>query len=131
MKQEAKTRTVPVEMGSRVRIAEGEFIKDQNGEWFGSVSNKEPGNDMRLRDIEMCRRDDVEVLKGSSEPRATVILFKPSGKYYTEDHWRIPAEAIGPYDMSSSPDFKRIAEGPVLVITQDPWGYPHLFLPES
>ena len=23
-------------------------------------------------------------------PRAKVILFKPSGKYYTEEDWRIP-----------------------------------------
>lgn len=39
---------------------------------------------------------------------ATVILFKPSGKYYTEEPWRIPEDAIGPYDMQRSPDFRRI-----------------------
>lgn len=58
---------------------------------------------------------------------ATVILFKPSGKYYTEEAWRIPADAIGPYDMERSPDFRRISGGAVLIDTQEPWGYPHLF----
>ena len=58
---------------------------------------------------------------------ATVILFKPSGKYYTEEKWRIPPGAIGPYDMSASPDFRRIGGGAVLVNTQEPWGFPHLF----
>jgi hypothetical protein len=58
---------------------------------------------------------------------AHVLLFKPSGKYYTEEDWRIPADAIGPYDMLHSPDFRRISNGPVLVETQEPWGYPHLF----
>lgn len=59
--------------------------------------------------------------------RATVILFKPSGKYYTEEEWEIPRGAIGPFDMDASPDFRRIDNGPVLVATQEPWGYPHLF----
>lgn len=58
---------------------------------------------------------------------ATMILFKPTGKYYTEDHWRIPDGAVGPYDMRDSPDFRRIGGGAVLVETQEPWGYPHLF----
>jgi hypothetical protein len=57
---------------------------------------------------------------------ATVILFKPSGKFYTEEQWRIPEGAIGPWDMERSPDFRRIARGPVL-ITGEPWGFPHLF----
>lgn len=60
-------------------------------------------------------------------PRATVILFKPSGKYYTEEDWIIPEGATGPYDMKRSPDFRRIGDGAVLVDTQEPWGYPHLF----
>ena len=56
-----------------------------------------------------------------------VILFKPSGKYYTEEHWRIPEGAIGPYDMERSLDFRRISDGAVLIETQEPWGFPHLF----
>ena len=70
-----------------------------------------------------------------------VILFKPSGKYYTEEDWRIPEvvkdwserrgdferPAMGPYDMFQSPDFRRIDGGPALVETQEPWGFPHLF----
>lgn len=69
---------------------------------------------------------------------ATVLLFKPSGKYYTEEEWEIPesvphyfdgrpVSVIGPYDMCHSPDFRRIGGGAVLVCTQEPWGYPHLF----
>lgn len=59
--------------------------------------------------------------------RALVILFKPSGKYYCEEHWQIPEGALGPFDMVDSPDFRRIGDGAVLVETQEPWGYPHLF----
>ncbi len=58
---------------------------------------------------------------------AAVTLFKPTGKYYTEESWRIPEGAVGPYDMKGSPDFRRISGGAVLVDTQEPWGYPHLF----
>ena len=58
---------------------------------------------------------------------AEVELFKPSGKYYTTEHWRVPADAIGPHGMERSPDFRRIADGAVLIVTQEPWGYPHLF----
>ena len=57
---------------------------------------------------------------------ATVILFRRSGKYYTEEQWRIPVDAIGPHDMMRSPTFHRIDGGPVLLETQEPWGYPHL-----
>jgi hypothetical protein len=62
-----------------------------------------------------------------TDRRATVILFKPSGKYYTEETWRIPEGAIGPYDMDKSSDFRRISGGAVLIESQEPWGYPHLF----
>lgn len=58
--------------------------------------------------------------------KAQVVLFKGSGKYYTEEEWEIPSGAIGPYDMYLSPDFRTIGGGPVLVVTQEPWGYPHL-----
>lgn len=59
--------------------------------------------------------------------KATVILFKPSGRYYTEEEWVVPADAISPYDMVRSPNFRRISGGAVLVSSQEPWGYPHLF----
>ena len=58
----------------------------------------------------------------------TVVLFKDTGKYYTEELWRIPDNAIGPYDMVNSPDFHTIAGGPVLIESQEPWGYPHLIV---
>lgn len=81
--------------------------------------------------------------EGKVEARATIILFKPSGKYYTEETWRVPTpeevvwnggrpgDAVGPYCMRFSPDFRRIAGGPVLVSTQEPWGYPHLIVQED
>jgi hypothetical protein len=59
--------------------------------------------------------------------KATVILFKESGKYYTEEEWVVPDDAIGPFDMERSPDFRRIGHGAVLIPTQEPWGYPCLF----
>lgn len=65
--------------------------------------------------------------------RAKVIHFKRDGKYYTEEWWGIPKGAIGPYDMDQSLDARRIGGGPVLVPSQEPWGYPFLFpaLPED
>jgi hypothetical protein len=63
----------------------------------------------------------------ATEGRAKVILFKPSGKYYTEEEWTVPDPALGPYDMAQSPDFRRISGGAVLVVSQEPWGYPFLF----
>jgi hypothetical protein len=58
--------------------------------------------------------------------KARVVLFKASGKYYTEEEWEIPANAITPHDMLASPDFRRLEGGKVLVEAQEPWGYPHL-----
>lgn len=66
--------------------------------------------------------------------RASVTLFKPSGKYYTGESWRVPENAEGPEDMISSPDFKRIAGGQVLVESEahshspedKNWGVPHI-----
>lgn len=60
--------------------------------------------------------------------KAKVILFRETGKYYTEEEWEIPESAIGPHDMQYSKDFRRIDNGPVLVETQEPWGYPHLLV---
>ncbi len=73
------------------------------------------------------RREDC----GARRVKATVILFRSSGKYYTEEEWTIPDTAIGPYDMEHSVDFRRISGGAVLVPSQEPWGYPHLFPGES
>lgn len=74
--------------------------------------------------------------------KVKVTLFKESGKYYTEELWEIPtreevlerggngADSIGPFCMYYSKDFRRIGGGgAVLVETQEPWGYPHLFPP--
>jgi hypothetical protein len=73
------------------------------------------------------------------QPTVSVVLFKPDGKYYMTEAWRIPPrvpsetrpgslrETTGPYDMEHSPDFHRIDGGAVLVESQEPWGYPFLF----
>lgn len=60
--------------------------------------------------------------------KALVTLFKPTGKYYTEEEWEVPEDAKVPTDMATSPDFRRIDGGPVLIQSQEPWGYPHLFI---
>lgn len=59
--------------------------------------------------------------------RAKVELYKPNGRYYTEEEWLIPDGAIGPYDMINSPEFRRIDGGAVVISAQEPWGYPHIF----
>lgn len=77
--------------------------------------------------------------------KAKVLRFKPSGKYYDEDEWEIPtAEELErkqrnverpyrhyeftPTCMLLSKDFSRVSgTGAVLVVTQEPWGFPHLF----
>jgi hypothetical protein len=74
--------------------------------------------------------------------KAKVILFKHSGKYYSEEEWEIPTkeevierggmpgDSVGPFCMKYSKDYRHIGgDGPVLVITQEPWGYPHLLFP--
>jgi poly-beta-hydroxyalkanoate depolymerase len=77
--------------------------------------------------------------------KAKVILFRHSGKYYTEEEWEVPTSAAEaaqvaierrliffpgdmtvPYVMRYSKDFRRIDDGKVLVVSQEPWGYPHL-----
>jgi hypothetical protein len=55
---------------------------------------------------------------------ARVDLFKPNGKYYTTETWRIPEGAIYPSGMRDSLDFRTIDGGPVVVPTQEPWGFP-------
>jgi hypothetical protein len=79
--------------------------------------------------------DDLGVAAQAAHTRtATVTLFKDSGKYYTGEAWSVPVNAIGPYDMELSPDFRRIGGGAVLV-DSDPageypdaenWGFPQL-----
>ena len=66
--------------------------------------------------------------------KATVILFKESGKYYTQEEWEIPEDHpnwMYPSCMKDSRDFRRISGGAVLVESQEPWGYPHLFPSEG
>lgn len=70
--------------------------------------------------------DNPVGIEKPSHTHARVILFKASGKYYTEEQWEIPEGAIGPYDMQRSKDFRRIDNGPVLVVTQEPWGFPYI-----
>jgi hypothetical protein len=106
---------------------------------FGGRSAQPGGITIRSAIIGPVFGEDADaihtaVAASESEPvaapgMAKMILFKTNGKYYTEEEWAIPADAIVPYDMVRSPDFRRISGGPVLVVSQDPWGYPHLLLP--
>lgn len=57
---------------------------------------------------------------------ATVLLFKPNGRFYTEEAWPVPEGATGPWSMRESPEFHRIDGGAVLVEAQEPWGVAHL-----
>jgi hypothetical protein len=74
---------------------------------------------------------ELQRLTGPAPTHVKVILFKPDGKYYTEEDWRIPPGAIVPAAMRNSPDFHRIDGGAVLVESQEPWGWPHLFPAEA
>lgn len=84
----------------------------------------------------------IEAIRtGPTKGRVRVILFRRSGKYYTEEEWRLPDEVndrshdgidytrppILPSDMDQSVDFRRIDGGPVLVESQEPWGHPWIF----
>lgn len=64
---------------------------------------------------------------------ATVVLFKPSGKYYTSESWDIPEGAYGPYDMRFSRDFRQIDGTGMVLVPSDSefdgdenWGFPCL-----
>lgn len=76
-------------------------------------------------------RGKAQKLIESGVVKATVTLFKPSGKYYTEAEWLVPEDAIGPYDMRRSPDCKLAPGWSALVGSIEPWGYPHLIHGES
>src|SRR5699024_8036134 len=91
--EEVELRHIPVEIGSKVRVDGEIYSRMSNGNWSGMST------DYFISDVDMSRRDGVEVLTGTADPMVEVILFKPSGKYYTTDeNWRIPQGAIGPYD---------------------------------
>lgn len=66
-------------------------------------------------------------MAGGKMTEIKITLFKPSGKYYTEENWLVPDDANGPSDMMYSLDFRRIDGGPVLVEENSLWGYPYLF----
>lgn len=81
-------------------------------------------NSVDARHLGMLAREVAE--RRGLIKRAEITLFKPGGKYYTTEKWRIPSPCLVPDEMVNSPDFRRIDGGPVLVETQEPWGYPAL-----
>lgn len=83
------------------------------------------------RDEYTSLRDKAQRLIESGVAKATVTLFKSSGKYYTEAEWLVPADAIGPYDMRRSPDCKLAPGWSALIESIEPWGYPHLIHSED
>lgn len=54
---------------------------------------------------------------------ARVVRIKDSGKYYTEEQWRIPDNAYYPRSMAKSPDARLEDGGIYIVPAQYPWGY--------
>lgn len=54
---------------------------------------------------------------------ARVVRIKDSGKYYTEEEWRIPDNAYYPRGMAESPDAHLEDGGIYIVPAQYPWGY--------
>lgn len=103
--------------------------------------------DVYVKDIESDLQELTAVLPTAlSVQKAQVTLFRASGKYYTDEEWEIPTQDnadswkegedgtwptggdwVIPYIMKYSKDFRRISDGgKVLVVTQEPWGYPHL-----
>jgi hypothetical protein len=122
-----------------VKAMEEEFVKHSNGAALPSVGMTEL---LRAALQAAPPVTTVRTLALEASPRnATVVLFKPSGKYYTVEQWPVPLmvpdfsherghftrEVMGPHDMEHSKGFRRIDGGAVLVPEQEPWGYPHLF----
>lgn len=62
---------------------------------------------------------------------ARVVRIKDSGKYYTEEEWRIPENAFFPRSMADSPD-ARLDDGSIYVVpAQYPWGYEEIINPPA
>ena len=60
---------------------------------------------------------------------ARVVRIKDSGKYYTEEQWRIPENAYYPRNMAKSPDARLEDGGIYFVPAQYPWGYEEIINP--
>jgi hypothetical protein len=95
-----------------------------------------PGKNTTVVELE----PDLGVAAQAASTRtATVTLFKDTGKYYTQEAWAVPVNAILPSDMQMSPDFRRISGGSVLVDSDAApefpgarnWGLPQLFPAEA
>jgi hypothetical protein len=80
------------------------------------------------------RDEDGAIPAPPAQRTATVTLFKESGKYSDIHAWRVPADAIGPWDMKRSPDFNLPPGWTALVDTDASeyfpgavnWGFPCL-----
>lgn len=62
---------------------------------------------------------------------ARVVRIKDSGKYYTEEEWRIPENAFFPRSMANSPDARLENGGIYIVPAQYPWGYEEMINPPT
>lgn len=62
---------------------------------------------------------------------ARVVRIKDSGKYYTEEEWRIPENAHCPRDMADSPDARLDDYSIYVVPAQYPWGYEEIINPPT
>lgn len=117
-KRSAKAKGIKVS----VKITSGDDAEVVSPDHLESLA--ETASNLAIYAATHSEEDDWEMLPAT---RVKVILFKDSGKYYTEEMWNIPDGAIGPYDMIKSRNFRRIGGGAVLVPSQEPWGFPFLF----
>lgn len=74
-----------------------------------------------------ARRDALYAMR-AGELKVRVDLFRTSGKWYTEEDWTVPVDALNPADLERSPDARSIEGGPVLVPSVEPFGFPCLLL---
>lgn len=115
---------LPNQTGDIIELNGHRYTMDRFGAWINNATGEQSIT-------AWLDQPEATIIKGQPNPEAQVILFKDSGKYYTEETWAIPQGAMGPFDMQCSQDFRRIGGGAVLVVTQEPWGYPHVFNPET
>jgi hypothetical protein len=95
------------------------------------MSNTTENPDITRREQESSQ---LKAQQEAGDRTATVTTFKESGKYNTIHAWRVPADAIGPWDMKHSPDFSLPAGWTVLVDADAApefpgavnWGFPCL-----
>lgn len=112
---------------ARVRALLGAAANLTNDDVHAFLAQTDRPVPQKTREDYQRERLEAEAQVRAGRHQARVLLFNANGKYKYEEHWQTPSDAIGPYDLLRSPDFRRTQGGAVLVETQEPWGFPHLF----